>query len=133
MKYMLDTNIIIFLKEKNRKVLEERLRETDPDDVCISAITYAELEYGIEHSNKKEQNRLAIIMALSGIEIQPFDSSAAYHYGKVRQELTSSGEIIGANDMLIAAHAISQDLTLITNNIKEFQRVKGLKVEDWTV
>ncbi len=133
MKYMLDTNMIVFLKENTSELLKDKINKIDKSDMCISAITYAELEYGIEHSMKKSQNRIAIMLILSGIQILPFDALAAIHYGNIRQELTSKGNLIGANDMLIAAHARSQNLTLITNNTREFQRVNDLLLEDWSI
>ncbi len=91
----------------------------------------AELEYGVCHSSKPEQNRLALMAFLSGISVVPFDGSTAREYGLIRQELTQGGKLIGANDLLIAAHAKALGLTLVTNNTREFERVRGLNVEDW--
>lgn len=131
MKYMLDTNIIAYAKNKRPASVLERLTAQQPSDVCISAITMAELEFGIFHSSKPAQNRLALLAFLSGIQILPFDSDAAREYGAIRHSLTKSGTLIGANDMLIAAHAKSRDLILVTNNAREFERVEGLTVENW--
>lgn len=131
MKYMLDTNIIAYAKNKRPASVLERLTAQQPSDVCISVITMAELEFGVFRSSKPAQNRLALLAFLSGIQILPFDSDAAHEYGAIRHSLTKSGTLIGANDMLIAAHAKSRNLILVTNNAREFERVDGLTVENW--
>ena len=131
MKYMLDTNICIYaIKHKPEKVFRKLLK-TDPEDVCISSVTYAELVHGVEKSAAKERNRIALILLLSNIEIMSFDTKAAEEYGKVRADLENRGEVIGPLDLMIAGHAKSLNCTLVTNNIKEFQRVKGLKTANW--
>lgn len=131
MKYMLDTNICIFLiKHKPESVIRKFL-EYEPADICLSSITYAELCHGVENSQAKEKNHMALMMFLSGISILPFDAKAAQAYGVIRAELQKQGNLIGPMDMLIAAHAKSLDLTLVTNNTKEFLRVNNLNVEDW--
>lgn len=131
MKYMLDTNIIIYAKCNRPEEVLKRFRKYSPEEMCISAITFAELEYGVEKSMKPEQNRIALMLFLSNIEIMPFDGRAAAEYGKIRSNLEKRGELIGSNDMLIAAHAKALDLTLITNNTREFERVEGLKIKNW--
>ena len=132
MKYMLDTNICIFvIKKKPLQVIKNILMQ-DANELCISSITYGELMFGAEKSQRVEQNKLAITLFLSAIQILPFDSSAAEEYGKIRSSLEKAGTPIGSMDMLIASHAKSEDLTLVTNNTREFLRVKNLKVEDWT-
>lgn len=131
MKYMLDTNIIVYAKNKRPETVFLRLQEHQPDDVCISAITMAELEYGIAHSSNPERNRLALMMFLSSIKVIPFDADAAREYGVIRHDLAAKGTPIGANDMLIAAHAKALGLTLVTNNGREFERVPDLKIENW--
>lgn len=131
MKYMLDTNIIIYAKNRRPETVFSRLRSMSPEDLCISSITMAELEYGIANSSKPEQNRLALSLFLSGIETVPFDEKAAREYGRIRKQLSDSGCLIGANDLLIAAHAKSLNLTLVTNNTSEFGRISGLDVENW--
>lgn len=131
MKYMLDTNICIYLiKQKPREVLE-KMKQIDRDDVCISSITYSELSYGIEKSAAVERNRIALLLLLANLKILNFDDYAALEYGKVRTELEKHGKPIGALDMLIAAHAKAYDLTLVTNNTGEFSRVSGLKLDNW--
>lgn len=131
MKYMLDTNIIVYAKNKRPESVLNQLTAQRPSDVCISAISMAELEFGVCHSSRPDQNRLALMSFLSAIQIIPFDSDAAREYGQIRQELTQDGNLIGSNDMLIAAHAKALGLILVTNNTREFERVKGLHVENW--
>ena len=131
MRYMLDTNICIYaIKHKPEKVLEE-LQRHDPSDVCISAVTYAELIHGVEKSAAIEKNRLALSLLLANIEIFDFDAKAADCYGKIRAELEKMGSPIGPLDMMIAGHARSLEFTLVTNNMKEFSRVSGLRLENW--
>ena len=133
MKYMLDTNICIFIiKHKPQKVIN-RFLKLKSNDICISSVTFAELSYGVEKSQAKTKNRIALTLFLSNIEIMPFDSQAAEEYGIVRTELEKAGQPIGPLDTQIAAHARSLDLTLVTNNTREFKRVSKLTVEDWTV
>lgn len=131
MKYMLDTNICIHvIKHKPASVLAQFQQHT-PQDMCISSITLAELEYGVEKSSYPEKNRVALTMFLSGITVLPFDDAAAIEYGRIRADLEKKGTPIGPNDMLIAAHAKSHRLPIITNNTREFDRVDDLKVENW--
>ena len=128
---MLDTNIIIYAKNARPEAVLQRFRQYQPGDLCVSSITMAELEYGACNSNKPLQNRLALLTFLSNIDVLPFDADAARSYGEIRYDLKSKGQLIGANDMLIAAHAKSLGYTLITNNTGEFQRVEGLLLENW--
>ena len=132
MKYMLDTNICIYtIKHKPPEVIRAFLCH-EPDDMCISSITYGELMHGVEKSQAVERNRAAITLFLSAISILPFDSDAAEEYGAVRADLERKGTPIGPMDMLIAGHARSRGLILVTNNTREFFRVNELEVEDWT-
>ena len=131
MRYMLDTNIVIYAKNNRPEDVLAKFREYDPKELCISAITLAELEYGICNSSDPARNRMALMIFLSNIEIVPFDYAAAKEYGRIRFELKTKGELIGSNDLLIAAHAKSLDMTLITNNTSEFERVEGLKLLNW--
>lgn len=131
MKYMLDTNICIYvIKHKPETVIKTFMLQ-EPDELCISSITYSELMYGVEKSRAVEKNYLALSLFLSGITVLDFDSAAAQEYGKVRTVLEQKGTPIGAMDMLIAAHARSRELTLVTNNTREFIRIEGLQIEDW--
>lgn len=132
MKYMLDTNICIYaIKHKAEMVIKNFLSHV-PEEMCISAITYAELMYGVEKSMAIEKNRIALSLFLSPLTILEFQASAAEEYGKVRAELESRGMPIGPMDLLIAGHARSEGLILVTNNTREFCRVERLVVEDWT-
>ena len=132
MRYMLDTNICIYaIKHKPEQVFM-RLQEHDPIDICISSVTYAELVHGVEKSKAIEKNRVALVLLLANIEIMNFDSLAAESYGKIRADLEKAGTPIGPLDMMIAGHAMALGYTVVTNNTKEFERVKGLKLENWT-
>ena len=131
MRYMLDTNICIYVIKHKPESVFRKLKKIKPEDVCISSITYAELAYGVEKSAQPERNRLALSMMLSSIEIVAFDDTAAADYGEIRASLEKGGTPIGSLDMLIAAHARSAGCTLVTNNTKEFCRVEGLEVVNW--
>ena len=132
MRYMLDTNICIYaIKHKPEQVFM-RLQEHDPIDICISSVTYAELVHGVEKSKAIEKNRVALALLLANIEIMNFDSLAAESYGKIRADLEKAGAPIGPLDMMIAGHAKALGYTVVTNNTKEFARVKGLKLENWS-
>ena len=131
MKYMLDTNICIYIiKEKPVKVFQT-FRSLNIGDVCISSITFAELQYGVCKSQNKERNKMALLNFLVPMEILPFSSRAASYYGEIRAALENKGLIIGAYDLLIAAHALSEKLILVTNNTKEFNRIPKLVLENW--
>lgn len=131
MRYMLDTNICIYaIKHKPEQVFKH-LQEHDPKDICISSITYGELVHGVEKSKAIDKNRVALALLLANIEIMNFDSLAAESYGKVRADLEKEGTPIGPLDTMIAGHAKALDYTVVTNNTKEFERVKGLKLENW--
>lgn len=132
MRYMLDTNICIYIiREKPIKVLK-KLRTFDLSDIIISAITHSELEYGVAKSSHREENREALIKFLTPLEIVPYDDKAAADYGQIRTHLERRGAVVGAMDMLIGAHARSIPVTLVTNNLKEFKRIPGLRAENWT-
>ena len=129
--YMLDTDICIYIiKQKPKNVLDhfERLQQ---GDICISAITYAELVNGAKKSQRIEQNMARLNELAELLVIAPFDQEAAIAYGDVRSALEKKGNIIGGNDLLIASHALILDCILVTNNEKEFSRVDGLKIENW--
>jgi tRNA(fMet)-specific endonuclease VapC len=132
MKYLLDTNIFIYLCKGKYPSIAEHIRLFGPGDICISSITLAELEFGIAKSAKSEKNRKHFQEFLLPFEILPFDSGAAVEYGAVRHCLEKSGQPIGPMDTLIAAHALAAGTCLVTNNEREFKRVPGLKIENWT-
>lgn len=130
-RFLLDTNICIeAIRNRNVKTLE-RLQGCDVGDVGMSAITLAELEHGVEKSAKPGQNRIALNLFCAPMEILPFDDAAASAYGRIRADLERRGQLIGPMDLLIAAHALSAGVILVTNNEREFRRVKGLRVENW--
>ena len=132
MKYMLDTNICIYaIKNKPESVIRKILSQ-NPEDLCISVVTYAELMHGVEKSQAVEKNRIAMSLFLSAITVLDFDGEAAEAYGQIRAELERKGTPIDPMDLLIAGHARSQGLILVTNNTREFARVTGLRIEDWT-
>jgi len=131
MRYMLDTNICIYvIKHKPEKVFR-KLQTIHPEDVCISSVTYAELVHGVEKSAAVEKNRLALSILLANMEILDFDVDAADCYGKIRAGLEKNGTPIGPLDMMIAGHAQSLGYTVVTNNVKEFSRVNALRIENW--
>ncbi len=130
-RYLLDTNICIYLIKEKNPALKLKLYEKGIGCCAISAITLAELAYGVEKSSKVEQNKLALGLFLTPFELLPFPTAASLVYGGIRQQLEQRGETIGGYDLLIAAHALSEDLTLVTNNVNEFSRVDGLSVENW--
>ncbi len=131
MTYMLDTNICIYaMKRKPEKVLQ-RLKEALNDGICISAITLAELEYGMKHSSNPVRNEQALLRFLLPLTILPFGSAAASEYGEIRDYLQSQGTPIGPLDMLIAGHARAEGVVLVTNNTREFERVPKLQLENW--
>ena len=131
MRYLLDTNIFIYLCKGKHPEIAERVRTFGPGDIGISAITLAELEFGISKSIKPDINRRHLQEFLLPFDILPFDSRAAIEYGAIRHFLEKSGLPIGPLDTLIAAHALALGACLVTNNEREFNRVPGLKVENW--
>ena len=133
MKYMLDTNICIYLiKKKPEKVLRH-FKAHAIGDIGISSITLAELRYGVEKSQQVQKNRDALYEFLLPLEIGDFDEKAAVIYGAVRAALEKAGTPVGSMDMLIGANALSLGATLVTNNVREFKHIKGLKIADWSV
>lgn len=132
MLYMLDTNICIDLIRKRSPTLLHKLQQAKPGEVAVSAITLSELEYGVARSTAPEKNRLALAEFMTPIMILPYGDSEAIMYGRIRAHLDSKGTPIGALDTLIAAHALSRDLILVTTNEREFRRIPGLRVENWS-
>jgi len=129
--FMLDTNICIYIKKNNPPQVLAKLQSLPVEQVCMSSITYAELFYGAIKSQQSVRNIEKIFALKSIIPILPFDESAAQQYGQIRTNLESRGLIIGSNDLLIAAHALSQSYILVSNNLREFDRVDGLITENW--
>lgn len=132
MKYMLDTNMCIYLiKRRPPEVLKKFLTQK-LGDIGVSSITVAELQYGVAKSQRTEQDQAALNMFLAPLEIAVFDLSAAQQYGEIRAHLERQGTPIDAYDLLIAGHAQSLGMTVVTNNTREFKRVANLSVENWT-
>ncbi|MBP7053077.1 MAG: type II toxin-antitoxin system VapC family toxin [Phycisphaerae bacterium] len=131
MNYLLDTNICIDIIRYRPPAVLTRIQSQQPDEVAISTITLAELEYGIARSRYPDRNRVALFEFLLPFAILGFDQRAATEYGCIRSALESKGRPIGPMDLLLAAQAKSLDLTLVTNNEREFKRVEGLRVENW--
>ena len=129
--YMLDTNICIDMIRRPASRVFGRIQQVQPGDIAISTITLAELECGVHKSSNPARNARLLIEVCSVLEILPFDDNAAAAYGIVRSQLESKGIPIGPLDALIAAHAFSLNITLVTNNMGEFKRIKGLKLENW--
>jgi len=132
MKFMLDTNICIYLIKRQSEKIIEHLKKHTAGEVGISSITLAELQYGVAKSQHKRQNRTALEEFILPLDIAPFDEKAAEAYGLIRSQLEKIGKPIGSLDTLIGAHALCLGVTLVTNNISEFKRIRNLKVVDWT-
>ena len=128
---MLDTNICIYLIKNKPLHVREKFNQYNIGEICISSITVSELYYGVEKSEFIDKNKQALALFLSALNIVDFDEKATVIYGKIRSDLERKGTVIGSQDMLIAAHAKSLNVELITNNVKEFQRVDGLKIDNW--
>jgi tRNA(fMet)-specific endonuclease VapC len=132
-RYMLDTDTCSYIMKRSNNRLLERLQKVSVSDVCISVITKAELLYGVELSARRQQDESALRAFLEYVEVLDFPDQASPEYARIRAELKRRGRMIGANDLLIAAHASSLGLTLISNNTREFKRVRNLALENWTV
>ena len=132
MRYMIDTNICIYVQKKKHPSVLRKFKENF-FRLCISAVTYAELVVGVEKSEKKEKNIVALRDFMRFLEVVPFDIEAAKEYGIIRAKLEKSGKVIGNNDMMIAASAKVKNMILVTNNIREFERVDGLRLENWVL
>ncbi len=131
MKYLLDTNVCIYIIRHKPAWVREKFKSLPAESVGVSSVTSSELYYGVFKSRNVSQNRQALVEFLSPLMVAPYEGTAALHYGELRATLERSGNVIGALDMLIAAHALSLGLTLVTNNVGEFQRVAGLRIENW--
>jgi tRNA(fMet)-specific endonuclease VapC len=129
--YLLDTNICIYIVNKRPKNIIQRIQEHNPTDIKISAVSIAEMEYGVSKSTKRENNKQALLDFISNFEILPFELKDAEIYGIIRADLERRGKIIGAYDLQLAAQALSRDYIFVTNNIKEFSRIQKLKLENW--
>ena len=131
MKYLLDTNICIHLINMRPASVLDAIRSKHPDEISISSITIAELNYGAERSRNPHQNRIAILEFLIPFSLLDFDQRAASSYGKIWKELESKGTPIGPMDLLLASQATAHNLIFVTNNEKEFKRIDSLRSENW--
>lgn len=131
MQYLLDTDICIYIAKRKPAGVLTRLERLRPGDVGMSVVTYLELVYGAHKSQQVEANVARIRQLSHLIPVQALDTTAATHYGRLRAGFAKSGPLIGAYDLLIAAHALTLGLTLVTNNVHEFRRVPGLRLENW--
>lgn len=130
-EFLLDTNICIYIIKKKPNQVFKKFKELIPGSVAISSITLAEMQYGINKSSKPKKNQEALDQFLFPLDILDFNAKAAMEYGQIRAELEKQGNLIGSLDLLIAAHARSLGVPVVTNNMKEFTRVTSLKVVNW--
>lgn len=130
-RYLLDTNICIYIKNHRPAEVLARFSKLPPGKVAMSAITYGELYFGAEKSSKPRESRQILERLIALIPVLPLDETTSVHYGKICQHLQAGGKPIGNNDLWIAAHALAGKLILVTNNTAEFERVPGLRVENW--
>lgn len=133
MNYMLDTNVCVSLIRQRPRGLIARLTSHAPGEVGVSVITVAELSHGAQKSAQTMQNLRALEQFLLPLEVADFDQSATDSYGLIRAHLEKQGTPIGSMDMLIGSHALSLGVVLVTNNVREFQRIPNLQIEDWLV
>ena len=130
-RYMLDTDTCSYIMKRSNPLVLKRLQAIPVADVCMSVVTKAELFFGVEVSPRRAQDAAALAAFLPYVVALDFTDEAAVHYAEIRADLKRRGALIGANDLFIAAHARSLGLTLVTNNTAEFERVKGLAIENW--
>lgn len=131
-RFMLDADTCSYIMRRSHPLLLKRLQAVPVADVCMSAITRAELLYGVEVSPRRAHDAAALAAFLPYVEALPFDEGAALHHAEIRADLKRRGAMIGANDLFIAAHARALGLALVTSNSAEFERVKDLRIENWT-
>jgi tRNA(fMet)-specific endonuclease VapC len=132
-RYILDTDICSYIMKRSHPALLERICSVPIRDQAVSVVTVAELLYGVKLSARPKQARAAFDAFIRHLEVIEWSADAAEHYADIRANLKLRGEMIGANDLLIAAHARNLKAIMVTNNVREFRRVKGLKVENWSV
>ena len=132
MHYLLDTNICIYLMNTYHPKIELRMAQCGQEDVVLSSIVVSELMFGLENSQQYEENKAELQKFLDGFTMLEYGMNEATVYGSVRAELKRTGQKIGAVDTFIAAHALANELVLVTNNTREFLRVPNLQLEDWT-
>ena len=133
MKYFLDTNVIADAIRGKKPNIASHFAKIPPKDIYVSAIVVAELEYGAAHSPDYRKNKALYEDFISDFAVIPFEKEYAGIYGEIRQYLTARGQVIGSNDMLIAATAMANDAVLVTHNTGEFERIPNIQLEDWTM
>lgn len=131
MKYLIDTNICIYIMNHSPPEVIQKFKDVKVGEIGISTISVSELSYGVAKSKSQQQNEKRLEEFLVPFEILPYDEKASKYYGLIRSQLEAQGNVIGPLDMLIAAHALSENLVLVTNNEKEFNRIETLKVDNW--
>jgi tRNA(fMet)-specific endonuclease VapC len=131
--YMLDTDTCAFILRRSSPTLLQRIQQVPLQAQVISVVTLAELLYGVQASSRKKANRMAVDALVRHLTVIDWSRDAAENYAQIRADLKQRGQLIGSNDLLIAAHARSLGAVVVTNNVKDFGRVKGLKVENWMV
>jgi tRNA(fMet)-specific endonuclease VapC len=131
MRFLLDTDIFIYIRQKRPEEVSRRFSKLHPGEAAISVITYGELLYGAAKSVRRADALARLSALVDLLPILPLDEEAGRAYSEIRAELKSNGEMIGNNDLWIAAHALAAGLTLVTNNEREFRRVRGVKVQNW--
>ena len=132
-RFMLDTDTCSFIMKRSHPLVLKRLQAVLVSDVCMSVVTKAELLYDVEVSPRRNQDAAALDAFLPYVEVLDLTHEAAIHYAEIRADLKKRGEMIGANDLFVAAHARAMALTLVTNNVAEFERVRDLAIENWTL
>jgi tRNA(fMet)-specific endonuclease VapC len=130
-RYLLDANIVIYLRQRRPETVVRRFDRLQPGEAAVSVIAYGELQYGAMKSSQRAVGLERLRELGQTLPALPLPEKAAEAYGFIRADLESRGEMIGNNDLWIAAHALAAGLTLVTNNEKEFRRVRGLKVQNW--
>ncbi len=130
---MLDTDTCSYIMKRSHPLVVTRLQTFSVEDVCMSVVTKADLLYGVELSPRRAHDAAALAAFLPYVEAVDLDEDAALHYAEIRADLKRRGVMIGANDLFIAAHARALELTLVTNNTAEFERVPNLRLENWTL
>ncbi len=130
LRYMLDTNICIYVIKNRPEGLRERFNRLS-DQLCISAVTLAEIIYGAEKSARPIENLAVVDQFAARLDVLPFGERAATHYGQIRADLERAGHPVGLHDMMIGGHARSEGLILVSNDLREFQRIEGLRVDNW--
>ena len=132
MQYMLDTDICVFIARQRSPMVTDRFRRHRKGDLAISVVTYGELRLGAEKSDRYPDSLTALELFTEAVPVLPMDPDVARSYSKVRLDLERRGQIIGANDLWIASHCLQLGLTLVTNNVREFERIPNLAIENWT-